>query len=66
MWTTRDELEYLASLGTHSESAIVTALSKAEMLRNYIAAAHQRSEWGLIDPAVVIARAEDLLRRCIG
>ena len=65
MWTTRDELEYLNTIGQHAETAAVKDLSKAEMLRLYLKAARSRLNWGLIDGAVVIRCAEALLAELI-
>ena len=66
MWTTREELNYLQRIGQHSESALVTDKSKAEMLRLYLCAAALRSNWGFIDSTVVIAQAAALLAELTG
>lgn len=66
MWTTQEELRYLDAIGTHSESAIVTSKTKAELLRNYLRAASLRSEWGMIAKEVVMLAAEEMLREIVG
>ena len=66
MWTTQEELRYLRSIGQHSESAIVTSKTKAEMLRNYLRAAALRTTWGMIDRLVVTLEAEAMLRELAG
>lgn len=68
-WTTEDELQYLRSIGqwqavvqeTWYGSIPSPMPSTVQMLRNYIAAAEYRSDWGQIDRQQVLDCAAERL-----
>jgi len=56
-WTTENEISYLDGIGTWGK----VALSKKEMLENYIKAACRRDDWGEIDVFKVMEYAAGML-----
>lgn len=65
-WGTASELEWLARLGTHGEPGSIRRRrrpqpDRAELLRGYLRGSRRRTEWGPIDSAEVIGRAEQML-----
>ena len=56
-WTTENEISYLSGIGTWGK----VALSRKEMLENYIASACNRAEWGEVRVGEVIRYAEHML-----
>ncbi|TXH43741.1 MAG: hypothetical protein E6Q97_33635 [Desulfurellales bacterium] len=55
--TTDDELRFIDEIGVFSRCDF----SIQQLLRGYISAAKRRVDWGCIDAAAVIARAEKRL-----
>ena len=63
-WTTKNEIDYIKSMGTHSKSWRVKGMSFEHMLRKYLNAAYKRTDWGNIDRVRVIAFVKAELRLC--
>ena len=57
VWTTENEISYLGGIGTWGK----VALSKKEMLENYIKTACCRDNWGEIDQFQVMEYAAVML-----
>ena len=58
-WSTTDEIEFVASLGTHAPTN--HKMSPAELRARYAAAIERRTAWGRIDP-VQVRTALELLK----
>lgn len=56
--STDAELKFIERLGKHSEEKA----PRPELLRGYLAGCEKRTNWGMIDSAMVIAYAQ----RCLG
>lgn len=56
-YSTRNELEFIRNLGMYSAHSA----PRDELLSKYLQAAYERTDWGEIDSAVVIAAAEKAL-----
>jgi hypothetical protein len=59
-WATRDEINFLNGLGQWSESS---ALTKRQLLRNYVEASAHRNNWGAIDPVEIKQHCLYLLKQ---
>lgn len=58
-WSTTDEIEFVASLGTHASTN--HKMSPTELRARYAAAIERRNAWGRIDP-VQVRTALELLK----
>lgn len=55
--STDAEIKFIEKIGRHSESN----LTRAELLRGYLAGCAKRTDWGAIDAALVVAFAQGCL-----
>lgn len=61
-WSTADEIEFLAGLGTHAPSRSESpAQTQRQILRRYLDAASRRHDWGTMDQGVVVRQARRML-----
>lgn len=66
IWTTHDEIRWLEGLGAGVYAELYAAsrgYTTEDLLENYIRAAKLRSDWGVMNKEIVLARAEELLGR---
>ena len=54
-WTTEDELDFIAGIGTHGKSS---TMNRRELLEGYLAGARRRMRWGNINSDEVFAAVE--------
>lgn len=65
-WTTRYEINHINGIGGWATECIsVRSKPRSELITLYLAAAKRRDRWDGIDPAAVIACAEEALRHAI-
>ncbi len=60
--TTQDELNYINSIGQHSDHSSNTP--RSELLVNYLAVSKKRSDWNNMDQKKCIAYAKKELALC--
>lgn len=60
-YKTECEMEFIRRIGSYGPHAAAFRLSKAELLRGYIAGAKKRHDWGEIDREKIIEYATELL-----
>jgi len=64
-WTTAHELKFIESIKSIiiAENKKTSRLSELDLLQKYVEAAKKRVNWGNIDPVIVMAKANERIRR---
>ena len=60
-WTTEDEIDYLKRIGLHGEGERPALQDRIQLIKNYIAAAKLRANWGEMDKSSVLSFARQKL-----
>ncbi len=62
-WTTAHELEFIASLGQHSDAIRALGHNRNTLLKGYMRAIQRREEWGDINAGDVQRRMVSMFKR---
>ena len=64
MWTTKNELEFLNGIGRNkwpNNELFLDRTKRSDIIIGYIAASHNRDDWGEIDKEFVVNYARSML-----